>query len=391
MKKRLTALCLTAAAALGLCGCGRVFDTEYVVETSYEPVLSAAAPAYGDANVGSFDELKRLLLDMVAEGTVVRSLRFAPAYEGDVHADLASACWQIRTQDALCAYCVENIAYDLSKIVNRYEAVVTVAYSKTAADRERIIVLPYTAEAAEPLREAVRTGQTLLVLLIERSSYSAEEMEEYIRELYRENPALAPQEPAVKVEMLSGAETQRLYEISFDYGLDPETLAARRAALMGRALFADVDTAALSQPERALLACSALLECCRATDDPAAGSVYDALVGGRANSRGMALGYIELCRQLKLSCRLVEGQRNRVDHCWTIVELDGDFYHVDPAVCSQQGLEAAFLLSDEDAWGAWRWDYFSYPNCVGPLRADALLSADSEAEESFLPEEEISP
>ena len=69
MKNRLKAIVLTAAAALGLCGCGRMLDTEYVVETSYAPVLSAADPVRVDTTVASLEDLKQVLLDMVAEGT----------------------------------------------------------------------------------------------------------------------------------------------------------------------------------------------------------------------------------------------------------------------------------------------------------------------------------
>ena len=141
MKRRLTAFLLLAAAALSLCGCGSVFDTEYVVETDYEPVVSVASEP-DDATVATLDDLKEVLLNMVAEGDVSRIIHFDPAYEGDVSADLASACWQIRTQDALCAYCVENISYAVSKIVNRYEALISVLYGRTAEERESIVLLP---------------------------------------------------------------------------------------------------------------------------------------------------------------------------------------------------------------------------------------------------------
>ena len=392
MKNRLKAIVLTAAAALGLCGCGRRLDTEYVVETSYAPVLSAADPVRVDTTVASLEDLKQVLLDMVAEGTVIRGLLFDPAYAGDVNADLASACWQVRTQDALCAYCVENIAYDVSKIVNRYEALISVAYSKTAADRERIVPLPYVADAGELLRQAMRDGQDTLVLLIEHSSHTAEDMVDFTREVYREQPGLAPREPAVTVEITSGAETQRLYEIHLDYGLDPAEFAARQGALDAFDLLQGVDPVPLTEAERALFALCALTVRCRGTDDPAAGSIYDALIGCEADSRGMALAYVELCRRLGLSCQLVEGQHNRAEHCWTIVQIDGEYYHVDPQVCDASGLASGFLLSDEVAWGAWRWDYFAYPHCAGELNAAAVsYSGTAGGGKQNLPENEITP
>lgn len=369
MKRRLTALLLLAAAAFSLCGCSRVFDTEYVSETDYEPAVNAAPAEEDDATVASFDELREVLRDMVAEGDVSRILHFDPAYEGDVSADLASACWQIRTQDALCAYCVENISYELSKIVNRYEALLSVSYSKAAEDRESIVQLPYAADAGEVLREAMEEGRRSLVLLIGRSSYTAEGMGDFALEVYHESPTITPREPAVHVSMTSGADTQRLYVFELDYGLPETERAAQRDAMAALELFPGMDVSGLSEAERALLACCALIVRSRCSEDARKSSVYDALIGCEADCHGLALAYVEYCRRLGLACELVRGQRGGEDYSWNIVEIGGEHYHVDTAACARQGIAAGFLLDDESAWGAYRWDYFAYPHCTGPLHS----------------------
>ena len=384
MKKRLIASLLIAAAALPLCGCGSVFQAEYVVETDYEPVIASEESSAGGDAVASLDELEGLLLDMVAEGSVMRMVPFDPAYEGDVSADLASACWSVRTGDALCAYCVENISYEVSRRANRYEAFITVFYSKTREERESVVPIPYAADAVELLLRTMREGCASLVLLIEHSSYTAEGMEDYVREIYRANPGVAPQEPAVRVSMTSGSEMQRLYEIELDYGLDAEELAARQAELNALPLFDSASSGELTEGERALLAFSGLLERCRPVDDAQESSIYDALVRGEAGSRGMALAYIEYCRALGLSCQFVQGAHNQETHCWTIVQIDGSYYHADPWAGARDGIAGAFLLNDEQAWESYRWDYFTYPHCTGTLQAGDILLPD-------LPEIEINP
>lgn len=391
MFRRFTAILLAAAAALTLCGCGSVFDAEYVVETSYDPALPPAAAVDdegGDASVRTVEEIRELLLDMVAAGEDSCRIVFDADYTGDVNADMASACWQARTQDALCAYCVENIAYDISRIVNYHEARVSIRYNAAAEAGENLIRLSYAAEAAEVLREAMEEGRVSLVMLIEYSSYTAESMEEFARRVYHESPAVSPCEPEFAVDMISGAGAQRLYEVSISYPLPVGELAARREALAALTLFDDTDTAALSEAERAQLAFCSLLVLCRCTSDPQRGSIYDALILREANSHGMALAYVELCRRLHLNCELVEGQRDLEEHFWNIVEIDGCFYHADAFVCREEGLGAAYLLSDESAWGSYRWDYFAYPHCGGPLSAG--LSGE-DAAEPFDTENEISP
>lgn len=94
----------------------------------------------------------------------------------------------------------------------------------------------------------------------------------------------------------------------------------------------------------------------------------------------MAFAYSALCRRLSLSCLIVDGQFDRQDHSWNIVQIDGAYYHVDTAVCSRSGLEAGFLLNDETAWEPYRWDYFNYPHCTGTLTLAALTGGGPEAE-----------
>ena len=374
MARRIAAFFLVLAAAFSLCGCGSVFDAEYVVETSFEPVLPVLETGPDNTAVESPGEIKQVLLDMVTDGRSSHRMVFSPSYPGDVNNDMASAVWQARTQDALCAYCVENISYDVFRIVNHYEAVVSVLYGKAAEDRESIVLLPYAADAGDVLREAMACGQEALVLLIDRSSYSDEEMVEFARQIYREDPAIAPCEPEIHVNMIIGSDTQRLYDFSFSYPPSAKEFAERQAALSSLSFFDDEDCASLSEAQRALLACQTLLDCCRYTADAEKDSLYDALVGGEANSRGMACAYTALCRRLGLSCRMIVGQRHWEDHVWNLVEIDGMYYHVDTAACAVLGPESAFLLNDESAWGTYRWDYFAYPHSDGTLRYEEIPS-----------------
>lgn len=366
-KVRRGALVCLLCAALLLGGCGDFFEAEYVAVSTFEPARPALETAGEQTPVGSLEELRELLLGMVAEGETERRFVFDAAYPGDMSADLSTACWQVRTQDALCAYCVDNIAYDVARTLAGWEGSVSVRYSEAADDVESIVQLPYAADAWDVLRAAIGRGQKRLVLLIEHSAYSEEGMEQLVRELYLETPSLCPREPAVAVSLYTGAETQRLYELRFDYGMPDETLRAQKAALAALEPFAGIDTAALGEVERALLACTWLCEHTALREEGEASSIYDALVVGEADSLGFACAYSELCRSLALPCLTVFGQRDRAEHCWSLVELEGDWYHVDVSACAAEGLAAGFLMDDERAWNRYRWDYFAYPHCEGAL------------------------
>ena len=379
MKAKAAAALLLAAFCLLLCGCGDFFDRDYLSVTDYE-IPAQEPPAEDSVTVRNLAELRQfltgLLNDQASDGRIV----FDSAYEGDINADIASACWQVRTQDAFFAYCVANISYDVSKLVNHYEARFTISYNEAGEDPDSIVRLQLTTGLAEQLRQAIAGGDSRLVVLIGRSSMTAEDVENLASKVYRENPIIEPREPRVTVNMLSGTGSQRLYEISFNYNLSDEELQQRRAELQALEPFAEAEQIPEDSAERALLACEYLLEH-SSYSESASNDIYAALIGGEANSEGLALAYVELCRQLEVPCQVVYGQRNWRNCCWNIIQLEGKSYHVDVSACMTLGIDQGFLLPDETMWMLYRWDISSYPPCNGELRyADLRPMPEEEAE-----------
>jgi hypothetical protein len=371
MNKKLTAFILTAAAALSLCGCSGWYNKEYVTTKDY--VQSNQEDTNRErTSVKNFNALKQAMLSFAYAGDTEGQIVFDAGYDGDLLEDLASACWQVRTQDALCAYCVENIAYELTKIVTTNEASIYITYSSFCENADNIIHIPFSYGLESTLQKALENHDRKLVVLVSSSSYSAEEIESLLTKVYRENPTVVPKEPNCTVNMYSGTGSQRLYEISINYGLTAEELEQRMAALSAVDAFSDYDIDSMSDSEKALAACRYLMENCELSDSSSDNTAYAALVNHRANSEGMAFGYAALCRQLKLDCSIVYGQYMWQTYCWNIVKVDGDYYHVDAAGCISSGLDNSFLVNDENFWGNYRWDVASYPKCNGTLSYKSL-------------------
>ena len=373
MGKKLWACVLALTAALLLCGCGGLYDKEYVSVSEYEPAAQQGIGSGDKITVKTFAALKQALLSCAYAGQTEGAIVFDQAYEGDTTEDMASACWQVRTQDALCAYCVENIAYELNKIVTINEASVYISYSQYAMSPEEILHMTYSSGVADELKTAMESRKNDLVLLISRSGYDAEEMEKAVQEVYRENPAIVPREPTANVNMFSGTGTQRLYEISINYGMNEEELQQRTAQLQALNAFTEEQRRSMSDGEKVIAACQYLMTHCAVTDTATENTAYSALINGAANSEGLAFAYVELCDQLGLDCRIVYGQYLWADHCWNIVRVDGNFYHVDVSAAIQRGIETGVLFSDERFWGDYRWDVASYPKCVGELKYEDMV------------------
>ncbi len=366
MKKKLTAAILIAAEALSLCGCGGMFDKEYVAVSYYEvPVIEE--PEEKKITVKDFSGLKEAVLDLVAKGEADGVIRFNKAYNGDCSEDIGTACWDILSQEALCAYYVENIDYELNEGSDLLEAHVHISYAGYGREPGEVIQLKYTSGIEDHIKRAFTEGKTRIAVLINRSSYTAETMEILVGRIYRKYPGLAPQEPKINVNMFSGNGIQRLYEININYGMSSEELKQKQEQLSQLDPFSDKDIDLMGEGERALLACRYLKENCWYTEDSQFNNVYSALKQGIANSEGLAFAYAELCRELNLECYIVYGQREWKDYCWNIVRIDDEYYHVDMGKCLQNGYENSVLLRDENIWESYRWDLSSYPECDGKL------------------------
>lgn len=374
-------LALTVSLGL-LTGCS-TFARDYVSVHDYAPSVQEQNAPGDKINVRNYNALKQAILNMAYSGQTEGSIVFDAAYDGDTTEDMASACWTVRTQDALCAYCVENIAYEINKVVTINEATVYISYSKFSESPENIDHLAFSSEAETVILDALRRGDRRIALLVGRSGFSADDMAAQVIKAYRENPTVIPREPVTSVNIFSGTGTQRLYEIAISYGLTQEDFALQREQLDSFAPFSDTVIEDRSEPELALMACEYLLDTAELSEEHNANTAYDALVGHAANSEGLAFAFVELCHELGLDCRIVYGQHDWQEHCWNIVRLDGNYYHVDISRCIQSGLETGFLKNDEAVWVSYRWDVSSYPKCSGTLRLDDLFPAmGSEAEQT---------
>lgn len=365
--KKLIALILLLAAVFGLCGCGSTFEKEYVHISEYSTAEQMVASEDDKTVVRNMNALKQAILDIVYSENGKGIISFDPSYEGDAVEDMASACWQVRTQDAMCAYCVDNIAYEMNKIVSYYEAELSITYSSVIKEAGGIVRMNYATRLDEEIGEAMSRGIKKLAILVGRSSYTAEGMVGIVEKFYRTNPYLAPNMPIVEVNMFSGNSMQKLYEINLNYGINDQELRKRRTAVQAVKPFETLSTDNMSGVDKALLACDYLVENCAYNGENAGNSVYASLVEKNADSEGLAYAYVELCRQLGLNCRMINGQLNWKDHWWNLIEIDGEYYHADVSRCMDGEYSDGFLLNDQTIWGDHRWDTASYPVCDGEL------------------------
>ena len=284
--KRLLLSLLLAGTVIVLSGCGSIFEKEYVSVTDYVPTVQEQPAASEKITARNLSSLRSALRSIVYAGAEEGTISFDQNYDGDSREDMAALCAQLRTQDALFAYCVQDLSYEYSTIVAHDEAVVHVRYAPTAVTGGEILRLSYTTGLESILRQAMENNQNRVVVLINVSSYSTLQIKQLVADIYHAAPICAVREPETDVHMYSGSGSQRLYEIALEYGLPEDEIIRRKAQLLNLDVRDNIGAADLDDAQAALAACRFLLENCRLSMEPGLNTVYDALISGEADLEG---------------------------------------------------------------------------------------------------------
>lgn len=366
--KRLLAVLLAACALLTLCGCGSLFEDEYYYEAPYSGDIGPRSDRATE--VRNYSMLKTALTNMILNHTESGELRFTN-YNGSPSEDLAAACFEIKSQHPLGAYAVETLSYDTSYVVSYYMANIYIGYKRTAEELKSIV---YSSDKADFNRNLESAAERLASSLVIRC-YDAEVNEDYVlehlKDCYYEDPVTTVVEPEAEVTGYPAEGENRIFDIRLNYSIP-----AQRIIPMSLALQTKLEEAARSmeeteQPALALECAAFLSETCAGGMPEAlyAGTAYGAMVNGNADSKGYALAYRALCKQLDIDCMVVEGSFGTMrsePHFWNIIALDGAYYHVDVSAFADDPA-AAFLRGDDELWGAYIWDTAAYPACGGAL------------------------
>lgn len=391
MKKTLCIL-LAALLLLTATGCGSAFQEAYYYE---EPVSGGLGTLAGNATeIRNYSMLKTALTDMISRHEEHGEFRLS-SYNGNPSEDLATACFEIKSDHPLGAYAVETLSYDTRYVVSYYVASIYISYKRTAEEVQQIVYALSQAEFDESLLQAMDDFAPQVVARL----YSPLVDESYIRRLVRkhyfDDPAGLIREPQLTVTTYPVEGSNRIYEVQFDYGITQGGNMALSLTLANR-LYAAVTSMKEQEPLYLALECAAYLSgSCTggAAENKYADTAYGALVEHAADSKGMALAYRALCARLDIPCIVVEGMVRNLGmepHFWNIITLDGENYHVDVSAFAANPA-GAFLCSDDAFWGAYIWETEDYPPCTGTLQYRDAARQELEPEEGAAGPEEGAP
>ena len=378
MKKLMITLMLVLGIALSVSGCMNGGGSEYEIVTRHRDDSSPIS--YDLVSAANYDELKNAVYELISKGGKTGIVRII-GYDGVIEDDLEKVCVEIANNTAIGAYGIYYLTGTVNKIVSYYEAKISVTYNIDPSEMKEIAFISGPDQLESVTDNALSELSDHVTLFIEPEATEFSDIEKYIQNAYYKEPLKTVYEPDIKTENVypvsdeaDPAEIGEIIKVIFTYPASAEEISAMRDEL-GSELNNLVSLASGENDAERLFSVSSLItEELRSVaademnDGQPAGKVdspYGALIDNTASSKGIALAFKAVCDKMELPCQVISGEFEGKAHFWNIVEIDGQNYHVDLALCRQRGYEEYFLENDESLSGDYSWDTSVYPPCVG--------------------------
>ena len=320
-------MCAVMAALMLLStGCSSMLNRDYSSVT----VHSATPTAEGDANtmrVQNYQELVNALIYLINQGEESGSIRYS-GEEADFKKLMDEACLEVKQEDPLGAYAVDYIKYSVISIVGSYEADVQITYRRTREQVASIVDATGAAAIRSELSRALSSFDTEVVLRISYFEEDEAYIQQLVRQAYLSNPATALDFPDAQVAMYPESGQQRIVEVTLTYHQSLQTLESWRNSLSREADRICQPLTELTIKEK-LDGITGTLQSMGAYSAQGGSTAYDALLGGGGDRQGVALAFSLLCRQVGITCSVVDGQKNGQSHFWNVVQTASGYRHVD--------------------------------------------------------------
>ena len=368
MQKRM--LARAAAICLLLSGCS-LYEGSFVHVTHREGQVSENQE--DSPLVGTYQELQLALGAIVDSGKESGILYVTDLLQASLEKSMTAAILYTKQSNPVGSYAVEDITYQVGTNSGRTAVAVSVQYTRTAAEIQKILRLdaPFQVEGA--VMQALENFDDRLVMQV--GHYMDMDIPQMVQNLAQENPDKVMETPSV-VEVVYGNAQTRIIEVTFSYENTRESL--RMMCKQVQPVFdsAELYVSGEDDTNRKLSQLYGfLMERFDYKQDTSLTPTYSLLRHGVGDSRAFANVYSAMCRRSGLTCLTVTGTRNAEPWTWNIV-LDGDvYYHVDLLACAAMG---GFREMTDDQMYGYVWDYSAYPECG--------FSEESSATETPIPE-----
>lgn len=352
MKRMIAALCVLP---LLLSGCSSWLDGSY---HSVTPHTDSNNPIDTEnLSASNYDSLQSILSRIIQSG-IDSSTISVPQYDQEsIARDMEKAIRYTLTFDPIAAYAAENITYELGTSAGQPAVAVAVSYVHDRSELQNIVTVPSVAMAKDAVANALNQCKSGVVLYI--NDYSPTDFEQWVDDYVAEHPDKVMERPSVNVTLYPDTGIDRVLELKFTYQNSTEHLKNMQQTLAPIFDAAVLIVSGSSDQTQKFSQLYSFLMGLRdyqlqASITPA----YSLLHHGVGNSEAFANVYGAMCRKANLECMTISGTKDGQAWFWNIINIDGNYYHVDVLQCKQTGV---FRPVHANEMSGYVWDYSASP------------------------------
>ena len=365
-----------------LTGCVTLLEDDVEHITRHEVAPFVREPVE-QVTVSDYDEFFTAILEIIREYETESHLLYFFREGVDIQAEIQRARDEIINEHPLGAFAIADISANATRILAHYEVSIEIEYKRTKEQIDSIInALSERAISAHLVN--IMSQYNEAATFRSRLQLDEETISDLVRETYYQNPRLIVMLPVVVVGFYPETGTERIYEIQFNYA-ETARMLQRFGELLNIYVQQNAERAVGSTDSEVVLSLVENFIGSTVFDEQAARNIhshgaqnlsataYGALVRESAVGEGFAMAFKALADESGISCRVVLGYLDGMVHAWNIVYLYGDYYHIDVAMSAVNGIETAFLKTDDDFEEMlYSWDIENTVRCEGELTLEDI-------------------
>ncbi|MCL2663252.1 MAG: hypothetical protein FWE83_07990 [Oscillospiraceae bacterium] len=371
-------------AVFMLTGCATLLERSVLVVSEHQ-AAPFIRPPVEQTTVSDHEEFIAAILDLIIGHETEGQLLYYFHEGGDIQTEIERAREEILTLHPLGAFAVEEISANATRIVMRYEIDIEIEYKRTKEQMDSIINVATERSMRTNLLNVMNQYNDEAVFRT-TLDLTEERIADFVRETYYQNPRQIVMLPIIVVEIYPETGTDRIYVVQFGYS-EPRRMLLQFGEVLKSYVERFAERAAGNTDLEVMLSIVMNLVESITFDDSAAltihahgaqnlsATAYGAFVRDRAVGEGFAMAFKALTDELGLENRIVLGHLDGLIHAWNIVNIDGDYYHIDISMSELNGLENVFLKTDDDFDEMlYTWDRVNTVRCEGTLTWDDIQS-----------------
>lgn len=344
-----------------LSGCGVLGQKDYVWMDTHP--IPTAPVGNQSISAADYEELYAALVALVEEGSPQTTISVERYNQNNIEPDMQRAVDAVCKDHPIAAYAVEKMEYTLGTAGGERVLAVTISYLHDQSEIKRIKTVSDIAAAEKAVTAALVACDTGIVLQI--VSYEEKDFDQLVKDYALTYPESVMEVPQVTVNVFPDAGKTRVVELKFTYQSSRESLKNMQAQVEN--LFKSAQFFASgyrSEEHRFMRLYTWLMETNEYTIQTSITPAYSLLRYGTGDSKAFATVYASLCRRMGLDCLTVSGARDGESWYWNLIQVEGEYYHLDLLHCSGEG--DFQMRTDSEMKASYVWDYDAYPVSPAP-------------------------